>query len=80
MDPQKEILKYLKNIVNKLVRLDDRMSVIEKKMLLLGRANSEAYQRVEQVVRCLTENQGEVYDTLCESAGIIEVGTFFGEN
>jgi hypothetical protein len=73
-----EILTYLKNIVNKLVRIDERLNTIEKKMLLLGRANSDAYQRVEQVVKCLAENQGEVYSTLCESAGIIEAGTFFG--
>ena len=69
---EKEILKYLKNIVNKIIRL-------EKKVVMLGRANSDAYQRVEQVVRCLTENQSEVYDTLCDSAGLVESGSFFGE-
>ena len=79
MESQKEVVKYLKNIVNKIIRIDDRLNIIEKKMIMLGRANSDAYQRVEQVVKCLTENQSEVYDTLCESSGVIEAGTFFGD-
>jgi hypothetical protein len=70
--------KILKQILSKIEQLDKRLNTIEKKMMLLGKANSDGYHRCEQVLQTLVENQGEVYETLCESAGVIESGTFFG--
>ena len=60
----KEIKKYLSNIVNKLIRLDQKVTMLEQKIVLLGKANGEAYRRVEKVVNHLSENQTEVYEIL----------------
>jgi len=67
-----EILKYLKNIANKLIRLDIKFKQLEAKIMSLGKCNSEAFKMCKITITALAENQEEVYNELMESAGKIQ--------
>ena len=66
------IMIYLKNIVSKLILLSEEVKSLRQKVTTLGRGNSQAFIMCKQCINTLAANQEEVYDTLMESAGIIE--------
>ena len=76
MDEHKEIMKYLRNITQKMIRLDQRLVDMEQNMKSLGRCNSEAFKMCKACIQTLASNQEEVHDQLMESAGVIQECTW----
>ena len=76
MNEQTEIMKYLRNITQKLIRLDEKLVKMEQNMKSLGRCNSEAFEMCKTCIQTLASNQEEVSDQLAESAGTIQECTW----
>ena len=66
---EKEVMKYLKNIVNKLIRLGDKVQAMETKTVELGRGCSRAFEMCKVVINELTEHQQQLNDTIDEHTG-----------
>ena len=75
-EPHHEVMKYLRNITQKLIRLDEKIVRMEQNMKSLGRCNSEAFKMCRTCIQTLAENQEEVSDQLAESAGVIQECTW----
>ena len=70
------IIRSLKNIDQKLVRIEEKVDALEKKVMLLGAANSEAYKRTEKVISELADNQKSVELDLSDAMGTLRESTW----
>ena len=64
-----EVMKYLKNIVNKLILLGDKVKAMETHTVELGRGCSRAFEMCKVVINELTEHQQQLNDTIDEHTG-----------
>ena len=71
-----EIMKYLRNVVNKLGFLSKRMNELEGVMFSLGRATGTAFQQTKFVINELAMNQEEVQDEISCAVGNIRESTW----
>ena len=44
------LIRYMRDIAEKLDQLDEKVDTLSKKVMMLGAANSEAYNRTEKVI------------------------------
>ena len=72
------VLRYLKNITTKLIQLDEKMETLEKKIMMLGSANSQAYGRTEKVISELASNQKCIELDLSDAMGTIREESWRG--
>ena len=70
------VVRYLKNITQKLILVTEKLEALENKVVILGRANSEAYGRTKKVISELAENQKCVEMDLADAAGTIREATW----
>ena len=75
-EPHPEIMKYLKNIMNKIIRLNKKIENLEQNMISLGKCNSEAFKQCKICINTLAQNQEEVFDEFQTAAGTIEKCTW----
>ena len=68
----KNLTTYVKNITVKLINLDTKLNKLETRMVVLGQANSNAFQMCKETIVSLARNQECVYDELMESAGKLQ--------
>ena len=78
MEKHTEIMKYLKNLTNKLIKISERLDKIEegldtvtKKTIQLGTACGRAFEMTKTVVQELSEHQKDLSEDLGEYGGII---------
>ena len=90
IDKEKEVLKYLKNIVNKLINLNARIHQLEQKQVEMEkivcsgfayinkgmRANNEAWQQTKTIMSELANVQEETRDDLADYGGTIQESTW----
>ena len=74
----REVMCYLKNLVNKVIRLSDRLTNMEdnlkevtSKTQELGKGCARAFQMCKEVICKMSENQECMNDTLEEASGVI---------
>ena len=72
------VIRYLKNITQKLIRLDEKLSTLEKKVMILGAANSEAYGQTKEVISELAQNQKAIELDLSDAMGTIREESWRG--
>ena len=65
------VIRHLKNIVSKLIRLSEKIDILEKKVMMLGAANSEAYNQTKKVISELADNQKSVEMDFSDAMGTI---------
>ena len=70
------VVRYLKNITQKLILITEKLETLENKVMMLGRANSEADDRTKKVISELAENQKCVEMDLADAAGTIREATW----
>ena len=90
IDKEKEVLKYLKNIVNKLINLNARIHQLEQKQVEMEKivcsgfayinkglkAYGEAAQQTKAVITELANIQEETRDDLADCSGTIRECTW----
>ena len=90
IDNDKEVLKYLKNIVNKLINLNARIHQLERKHVEMEKivctgfayinkglkAHGEAWAQTKAVVTELANIQEETRDDLSDCSGTIRESTW----
>ena len=72
------VIRYLKNITQKLIRLDEKVSTLEKKVMMLGAANSQAYGQTKEVISELAQNQKAIEMDLSDAMGTIREESWRG--
>ena len=71
-----EIMKYLRNIVNKLGFLMRRLNELEKTVMALGHATGTAFQQTKFCINELAANQTEVQEELADAVGNVRESTW----
>ena len=72
------ILRHLRNIKTQLTQLDEKMDTLEKKVVMLGAANSQAYSQTKEVISELASNQKAIEMDLSDAMGTIREETWRG--
>ena len=70
------LIRYLRDITEKLVQLDEKVDTLAKKVMMLGAANSEAYNRTKEVISELADNQKSVELDLSDAMGTVRESTW----
>ena len=83
LDFQKDVMRYLKNIVNKLIHLNSRVHQVEVQCAKLEtiqmsgfRATGEAFHQTKTCVNALATLQEDTMDNLAECSGAIQDNTW----
>ena len=71
-----EIMKYLRNLVNKMGFLSKRLTELEGVMFSLGRATGTAFQQTKFCISELAANQEDVQDEIACAVGNIRESTW----
>ena len=72
------ILRHLRNIKTQLTQLDEKMETLEKKVVMLGSANSQAYHQTKEVISELASNQKAIEMDLSDAMGTIREESWRG--
>ena len=72
-----EIMKYLKNMTNKLIRLRERVSRMEDVMMQGFFSTGEAFRQVKVVSQAIVDETRKNTEHLEEYGGTIEADSFF---
>ena len=70
------LIRYMRDIAEKLVQLDEKVDTLSKKVMMLGAANSEAYNRTKEVISELADNQKSVELDLSDAMGTVRESTW----
>ena len=76
MNDHAEIMKYLRNIVNKLGFIMRRQNELEKTVMALGQATGTAFHQTKFCINELAANQTEVQEELADAVGNIRESTW----
>ena len=76
MSNHAEIMKYLRNIVNKLGFLTRRLDQLETIVMALGQATGTAFHQTKFCINELAANQTEVQEELADAVGNIRESTW----
>ena len=73
---EEKVLRYLGNITMKLINLDQKVSELDRRITVLGKANCDAFLQCKTTINGLANNQSDVYDELLEAAGKLQENTW----
>ena len=76
MNDHAEIMKYLRNIVNKLGFIMRRQNELEKTVMALGQATGTAFHQTKFCINELAANQTEVQEELADAVGNVRESTW----
>jgi len=73
---QKDVMVYLKNIVGKMILLNERVHKLEKIMMSGFRATGTAFHQTKTCVKALANLQESTMEDLAECSGVIREATW----
>ena len=68
---QKHVLDSLTNIEAQQILIKDKLTTLEKKVMMLGQANCQAYSRTKEVINELAKHQESVNEDLSDAMGTV---------
>jgi predicted nucleic acid-binding Zn-ribbon protein len=71
-----EVMRYLKNMTQKLINLSERLKKVETKTQELGMGCGRAFEMCKEVITEMSEHQKNLNESLDEHAGIITDSTW----
>ena len=75
-EKHKEIMLYLKNIVNKYYVLTKRLDKIDSTLMALGRATGTAFNQTKVVINDLSLRAETIQDDLSDAMGTIRDSSY----